>query len=144
MLRSLPIACLLFLGILGCKSVQRDDLVGTWVIMDASREVLPAELRKAQGKIVLDAKGTFVASEMPGLFYFPGVHSAQLETGSGTWRLEHSEGEQQVWLDFQIIADWKNGLPYGTQLEVSRSNLFYFLGDADEGRRIEFEKKKMN
>jgi hypothetical protein len=46
-----------------------------------------------------------------------------------------------VQLDFQVIAGWKDVLPYGTQLEVSRGSLFYFLGDADEGRRVAFDKK---
>jgi hypothetical protein len=78
---------------------------------------------------------------MPGLFYFPGRHAAQLESGSGAWKLVSHDGKQQVQLDFQVIAGWKDVLPYGTQLEVSRGSLFYFLGDADEGRRVAFDKK---
>src|SRR5947208_1156937 len=69
-LRLLSIAFLLFFGMLGCKNIQPSDLTGTWVMRDASRQVLPAELQKASAKIVLDANGTFVASDMPGLFYF--------------------------------------------------------------------------
>jgi hypothetical protein len=141
MLRFLPIALLLFFGMLGCKSVQSSDLTGTWVIKDASRKVLPTGLRKASARIVLDANGTFVASDMPGLFYSPGRHAAQLETGSGAWKLVSREGKQQVQLDFRVIAGWKDALPYGTQLDVSRGSLFYFFGDADEGRRVAFERK---
>jgi len=59
------------LGMMSCKGVQPGDLAGTWVLKDDARRVLPAELRKASGKIVLDANGTFVAFDMPGLFYFP-------------------------------------------------------------------------
>jgi hypothetical protein len=129
------------LGMLGCKDVQPSDLAGTWVMKDDAQRVLPAELRTASGKIVLDANGTFVASDMPALFYFPGRHPAQLESGTGVWKLVSREGKQQVQLDFQTIAGWKDALPYGTQLDVSRGSLFYFFGDADEGRRISFEKK---
>jgi hypothetical protein len=83
---------------------------------------------------------------MPGIFYFPGRRAARLESGSGVWKLVSREGKQQVQLDFHTIADWKEtDLPYGTQLDVSRGwsavSLFYFLGDADEGRRIDFERK---
>jgi hypothetical protein len=78
---------------------------------------------------------------MPGLFYFPGRHAARLESGSGTWKLVSHEGKQQVQLNFQVITEWKEALPYGTQLDVSSGSLSYFLGDADEGRRVAFEKK---
>jgi hypothetical protein len=141
MSRLLSMAILVsLLGMLGCKGVQPSDLAGTWVMKDDARRVLPAELRKASGKIVLDANGTFVASDMPGLFYFPGRHAAQLESGTGVWKLVSREGKQQLQLDFKTIAGWKDSLPYGTQLDVSRGSLFYFFGDADEGRRISFEK----
>jgi len=132
---------LLFFGTLGCKSVQPSDLTGTWVMNDESREILPPELQKVSAKIVLNANGTFVATDMPGLFYFPGLRAIQLESGSGEWKLVSREGEQQVQLDFQAIAGWKDGLPYGTQLDVSTGSLFYFVGDADEGRRVSFERK---
>lgn len=113
---------------------------------DASRQVLPAGLQKASAKIVLNQNGTFVASDMPALFFFPERRDARLESGTGTWKLGSSEGRQQVQLEFHEIADWKKDeLPYGTQLGISRGwsalSLYYFFGDADEGRRIEFEKK---
>jgi hypothetical protein len=112
---------------------------------DASRQVLPAGLQKASAKIMMASNGTFVASDLPGIFYFPGQHDARLETGSGVWKLATREGEQQVQLKFKKIRDWKeNDLPFGTQLDVSRAwtavNLFYFVGDPDQGERIDFEK----
>ena len=147
-MKLLRITIFLFLfGMLGCKSLQPTDLPGTWVMNDASRRVLPTALQKASARIVLDPKGTFVASDMPGLFYFPGRRDARLESGSGTWKLISSEGRQQLQLEFREIADWKkNKLPYETQLDVSRGwsslGLYYFIGDPDEGARIEFEKQK--
>jgi hypothetical protein len=132
---------------LGCKSAQPTELPGTWLMTDESRQVLPTGLQQASAKIVLDAKGTFVAANVPGLFFSPERRDARLESGSGTWRLVSRDGKQQVQLDFHEIVDWRrNELPYGTQLDVSRGwsalSLYYFLGDADEGRRIEFAKQK--
>jgi len=46
-LKFLPIALLLCFGVMGCQSVQPGDLRGTWVMTDASRQDLPAELQKA-------------------------------------------------------------------------------------------------
>lgn len=126
---------------LGCQNVQSTDLIGTWVMKDASRQSLPTELQKASGKVVLDASGAFVASHVPGLFYFPGRRAVRLESGNGVWKLVSRRGKQEVQLEFQTIAGWKDALPYGTQLDVSSEELFYFLGDADEGKRISFEKK---
>jgi len=112
---------------------------------DASRQVLPNELQKASAKIVLDPNGTFVTSDIPGLFFFPGRRDVRLESGSGVWKLVSHEGAQQVQFEFHAITGWKQTeLPYGTQLDVSREwsalRLSYFLGDADEGRRIDFKK----
>jgi hypothetical protein len=132
---------MLLFGMLGCTSVGPSDLIGTWVIKDASRQVLPTELQKPSAKIVFDRNGTFVASGLPGLFYFPGRHAAQLDTGSGAWRIVSRDGKQLVQLDFQAIEGWKDALPFGTQLNVSRGSLFYFFGDPDEGRRVAFERK---
>jgi hypothetical protein len=141
MLKFLPVCLLMFFGVLGCRGVRPSDLAGTWVMKDASRKSLPPELQNASAKVVLGANGTFVASDMPGLFYFPGRRAALLESGSGAWMLVAHDGKQLVQLDFQAITGWKDALPYGTQLDVSSGSLFYFLGDADEGRRVAFERK---
>jgi hypothetical protein len=148
MLRLLPPAMLVLLsfGMLGCKTVQPVDLVGIWLIKDSSRQILPPELQKAIPNVVVEANGTFVVSDMPGLFYIPGRRAARLESGSGVWKLVSREAKQQLQLEFRAIANWKEtDLPYGTQLDVTRRwpavRLSYFLGDADEGGRIDFEKK---
>lgn len=148
MLRFLQLTVLsLTFGMLGCNEAQPTELPGTWVMDDASRQILPTALEKASARIVLDRNGTFVALNMPGLFFFPEHRDARLESGSGTWKLVLREGRQQLQLDFKEIAGWKKSeLPYGTQLEVSKGwsslSLYYFLGDADEGRRVDFEKQK--
>lgn len=148
MLRILPIAMLLCFG-LGCRIVKPSEITGTWVIKDESRQrFLSASQQKAVAKIVLDADGTFLASEIPeGLLYGPPQAGVGLVTGNGVWKLLSREGKQQVQLDFDTITTGQRGaVPYGTQLDVLRGrsavSLFYFQGgDADQGRRIEFVKK---
>jgi hypothetical protein len=144
MLRIVLITCLL-LAALGCNGVQPSGLSGTWVMKDASRQILPDGLCNASAKIVLSPDGSFLASEMLGLFYARAA-DIRLESGSGGWKLVAREGGQQVQLNFHAITDWsKTELPYGTQLDVSKggsvAKLFYFVGDADEGQRTAFEKK---
>ena len=111
---------LLFFGLLGCRSVRPTDLPGTWVITDTSRRVLPIELQTAWAKIVLDKNGTFIASNMPGFFYFPKRDDSHLDSGSGVWKLVSIEGEQQLQLEFQTIAVWNGALPYDSQIHASR------------------------
>jgi hypothetical protein len=111
------------------------------VIESASRKALPLELQSATSKLVLNPNGTFVASDMPGLVYLPQSDAARLESGSGIWKLVSREGKQQLELDFQVVAGWNSGLPYGAPLDVTRETVFYFLEDPDDGRRVEFEKE---
>jgi hypothetical protein len=141
---------LLCLGLLGCKSAKPTDITGTWVVTDQSRQrFLPASQRSAAAKIALNANGTFVASELPeDLLYGPPEVADKLVTGSGVWKLVSREGRQQVQLQFNTITVGQRGnLPYGTMLNVSAGlgstvSLYYFQGgDADQGRRVTFEKK---
>jgi hypothetical protein len=150
MLRLLPVATLLCFGLLGCKSAKPADVTGTWVVADQSRQrFLPASQRSAAAKIILDADGRFVASEVPeDLLYGPPEAADRVVTGSGVWTLVSHQGRQQVQLQFNTITAGQRGnVPYGTMLNVSTGlrstvRLYYFQGgDADQGRRIEFEKK---
>lgn len=143
----MSIALLLF-GMPGCKTVRSSDLTGTWVITEASRHFLPDELQKASAKIVLDANGNFVVSDLPGLLYFP-PGRPQLDSGNGVWKLVLHNDRQQIQLEFDATtAGSPIKLPFATYIEVSGGwsslSLFYFLGDADEGRRIDFRKKQSN
>jgi hypothetical protein len=145
MFRFLAIA-LLMSGLLGCRSVKPNNVAGTWTMTESSREILPAEVRQNSAKIVLEANGTFVASDLPGIFDFPPARP-RLDGGSGVWKIVSREGKQQVQLDFQVIPSGRvaTNLPFSTQMEVSDSRsgvrLYYFLGDPDEALRVEFERK---
>lgn len=131
----------LLLGeLLGCRQVRSADLTGTYAVTAASRRVLPAKFSLTSSKLVLNADGSFTASELPGLFYVPDRHPVRLESGSGVWKLVSREGEQQVQLEFHAIEGWTEGLPYEMQLNLARGQLFYFLGDPDQARRVTLAK----
>ena len=146
-------AILLFLfGLLGCKSVQPSDVIGTWVMNDQSRKELPPEFQKASGKIVVKADGTFDASELPEPLHpvppYDMKVRMRLDSGSGVWKLASWEGAQHLQLEFHDppSADEKSKGSYGLTLSVSSGwsaiDLYYSLADPDEARRAEFEKQK--
>ncbi|MGH9411824.1 MAG: hypothetical protein ACRD1V_20500 [Vicinamibacterales bacterium] len=126
--------------------MRPSDVSGTWTLTEGSRQVLPDGLQKASASLVLKPDGTFVASEMPGLFFFPGLRDMQAESGTGMWRLRIDEGTQ-VQLVFRAITGWdKSRLPFGGHVGVSQGwsglSLYYFIGDADEGKRVSFERAR--
>jgi hypothetical protein len=142
------IAVLLALGVVGCNSISPSELVGTWIVKEISRQRLPSELRKVRAEIVLDANGGFSTNSwIPEGLLHEQIVGIPLLRGRGTWRLMRIDGEQKVALDFRAIADSRgqHDVDYGTQLNISRTwsapVLFYFQGDPDNGRRIEFERK---
>jgi hypothetical protein len=132
----------------GCtmRDVSMSDLSGTWTMTGESRKYLGSEGLAAT--IRLDQGGTFSAREVPGsLLHVEATARSRSVTGDGTWKLTARDGRQEVRLVFDAIASPSNHrIPYGTQLHVWRSRssllLFYFEGDPDDGRRIEFEKTK--
>ena len=128
-------------GIAGCKRIASRDVEGDWTIKDSSRAVLPDQMRSARSEIRLQPDGTFVATSVPDLLADP-AHPQRFDSGHGRWTLIARQGRQQVQLTFDAISDWHGPLPYGTQLGVSRGELFYFVGDPDEGRVVSFHKRK--
>src|SRR5439155_26271466 len=151
MWRLLLITPFLFIGMLGCKSVQPNDVIGTWVMKDQSRNELPREFKKGLAKIVVNADGTFVASELPEPLHpvppYDMKVRMRLDSGSGVWKLASWEGAQQLQLEVHDLAsaDENSHGSYGFPLIVSRGwsavTLSYALGDPDEGRSAEFEKR---
>jgi hypothetical protein len=145
-------AIFLFLfGMLGCKSVQPSDLAGTWVPTDQSRKEWPPEFQKALAKVVVNADGTFVASELPKELHpvppYDMKPRMRLDSGSGIWKLASWEGAQHLQLEFHDLpsVDSNSHGSYGLPLTVSKGwsaiSLYYSLGDPDEVRRVTFEKK---
>ena len=140
---------IVLLGAIGCMGpqVSTKDVVGTWTVTSDSRQRLPRSIRSAAATITLDSNGTFVASEIPNeLLYGPPDAGQATVTGNGTWHLSFTGSKQQIQLNFQTITTGqKSSLPYGTQLNVTGRQaslkLFYFQGDPDQAKRIEFDRK---
>lgn len=104
-MRVVPIAFLVMFGMLGCKDVHSGDLAGSWILADTSRRVLPAELQKAEAKLVLDANGTFAASELPGLLYSP-PGRPELDSGRGECRSFRTTRDKRYdWTLTQSVQD---------------------------------------
>jgi len=139
--KTLLVATFLALEMIGCSNIEPAKLVGTWVLAPSSRQGLPIEFQNNSTRLVLSANGRFVASNVPGLFYAPDRHGARLESGNGSWKLASRDGISQVQLNFQTIADWKDGLPYGTQLYVSNGAMYYFIGDPNGGQRVTLQRQ---
>jgi hypothetical protein len=144
-----PFAGLLLVGLLGCRDVKPIDITGTWIMTRETRQRLPLTQQKTRAAIILDSNGTFAVSDVPeDLLYDPPDVADGLVTGSGVWKLISLEGEQQIQLDFHAIVKGKrgtHGLPYGTQLDISKgwstTRLFYFQGDPDDVRKVTFERE---
>jgi len=86
-------------------------------------------------RLVLSADGWFTATDLPGAFHgTEGV--VDRNSGSGSWKFITKDGRQQIQVSFD--GD------YGTQFEIAKDGgvwrLFYFLGDPDEHRRLEYTK----
>ncbi len=159
--RYVPFAILLFLGALGCRQATPRDLAGKWVMTD-DRKFLPLEVRKVVGTIVLNANGTFSASELPLFFGDPKESPPGATSGTGEWKLAEKDGELGILLAFRTLSgqqptylppgvalneDTLRKSPYGAWLNIRRAwfvgprfILFYIAGDASE-TVIEFEKK---
>jgi hypothetical protein len=139
------IVILMFLGLSGCKSVKPEQLTGTWLITNDSLKNVPIELRKNSARIVLNADGSFTAFDLPSEFHFsPDGHGPG--GGKGDWKLAWQEGRLRVQLVFHEITNKGIPGPFGMPLEISRGwssieSLYYFWGDPDSGRRVEFERK---
>ena len=136
-----PVFALVLGGMLNCSPVQPAEVVGTWVLTDASRNRLSADIQRARAQLVLRQDGSFVATDLPGLFASGDRDAAKLESGSGVWRFESTGGERQLLLEFRTRSDTTRSRPIGTDLHVSRGSLFYFIGDPDNGVKMSLEKQ---
>jgi hypothetical protein len=136
MVRGLWLCAFVVLGLIGCGS-SKTSVAGTWVMSESSRQYVPTQLRGPAPRLVVNADGSFSASNLPGAFH--GSAEIISNSGQGRWKRVTDEGRDQLQLIFE------GG--YGTQLLVSDSwggpTLTYFLGDPDQGRRIELQKSPL-
>jgi hypothetical protein len=128
-------ALALALGLVGCNEAKGADLVGTWGLTASSRGYVPQHMAGLSPRLVLSADGRFTATDLPGAFHGT-VGVVDRNSGSGSWKFITKEGRQQIQVSFD--GD------YGTQFEIAKDGgvwkLFYFLGDPDDHRRLEYTK----
>ena len=139
--RRRSVLALVLSGVLGCSSGKPDDVIGTWVITEASRRRLPADAQKANAQLVLQADGSFVATDLPGLFSREERDAGILDSGRGVWRFVWLGGEQQLLLEFRQRTNTTDTTPFGRGLLVSRGSLYYFIGGPDVGLRVSLQKQ---
>ena len=123
------------------RVMSASELTGTWSMTPESKT--RSSSKRGVATIVLRQAGTFSVREVPGslLAVRP---DAPLVTGGGRWKLVEKNGEQQIELVFEsIVTPHQFTLPFGTQLHISSGRtgvlLYYFEGDPDDGKRIEFQ-----
>ena len=112
--------------------------------MAETRALLPVKQQKGAARLIFDAQSKFAAEEIPSELLLAPPDDEDVVTGSGTWRLINEAGRQNVRLTFETVsAGPRPPLPYDIALHIGTGReltLFYFHGDADEGRRIVFKK----
>jgi hypothetical protein len=142
---------LLCLVLVNCdgRDPSTNDFVGTWTMTDDAQLAFPAMHKQARGKIVLSKSGEFVSDDVPGemLYSMPGMAPVVQISGTGTWKLGRVDGDLVLLLTFRTIrtqSDLK--VPNGTQLLIDKgwheTVLYFFIGDPDGGKRVDFRKRK--
>jgi hypothetical protein len=146
---SISSALVCLIAVVGCGGLDQtaNDFVGSWAVTKDSRSVLPVESRQADGKLTLAKNGEFVSYGVPGelLYSMPGMNAAIPVSGVGTWRLGKVDNNAAILLTFRSIdgaTEYK--VPNGTQLLIDnlgrQTVLYFFLGDPDGGKRVDFRK----
>jgi len=116
------------------------NFVGDYQVDEASSVRLPAGSERRDGSLSLKANGEFVLDGLPGLLRIPPEREMRFESGRGVWKVIRVDGEARLQLEFLALVDWEGGLPFGCQVCVAKRELFYFIGDPDEGRRVVLKK----
>jgi RHS repeat-associated protein len=141
------LACLFALVGCGSKQISESDLVGAWVPTEESRTFLSPRSLDTGVELVLSPSGDFRSKGIPGelLYSLPGMAHSGPVSGNGTWKIGKVDGEAALLLTFTTIAgpnDFK--VPNGTQLLISgndsRALLYFFMGDPDQGKRVDFHR----
>ena len=124
---------LLLCGTIGCSAANPDDLVGTWSMTEGSRRYLAAEIARVSPRLTLTSNGTFTADEYPRL----GFRAEKWRTysGRGTWTTQKNDGTGDVRLRFD---DDFGGQLWISNVPGSPTTLYFWVGDPDSGRRIQF------
>jgi hypothetical protein len=121
-----------------------EDLTGEWVLSGESPGLPKSANRNAV--IQLNADGLFRASRIPVGMVGVNHSSPEIVDGTGLWHIASFDGKPKVYLVFKQITGAPDAvLPYGRPLEISGfpypRRLYYFVGDPDEKRVIDFTRR---
>jgi len=125
-----------------CSSVTTNDLVGTWAMSEQSRSYLGAEVRVASPTLTLNSDATFTVVDLPALRELSSASADISRSGRGRWSILQTSNHERLELFFDqgpgdelFISDWSSDGPW------SSTTLYYFIGDPDSGRRIQFVRR---
>jgi len=125
-----------------CSSVSTNDLVGTWVTSEQSRRYLGAEVRVASPALTLNSDATFTVVDLPAPRELSFASADITRSGRGRWSILQTSNHERLELFFDqgpggelFISDWSSDGPW------SSTTLYYFIGDPDSGRRIQFVRR---
>ena len=131
--------------LLGCRSARNEDFVGDWTIHSEPTASTRSVDRYSQAVLRFKSNGTFEAANVPASMVGVDMASRSTIEATGKWRVELERGETQLYLIFEDIRGVPSvPVPYGMPLHVSArfstQRLYYYLGDPDENRTVEFRK----
>ena len=136
------VVCVILL-IVGCgpKRWTSDLFEGTWRVEVNNLNAT------AGATLTLSRDGKFTATSVPATFL--GIADGkQVLSGAGTWSIIQLDSAYDKRLQFtftKVEGINLQNLPWGAQLLVQGSNktpqLFYYVGDPDDGRKVVFRRE---
>jgi hypothetical protein len=118
------------------------------MLTEQTRTPVTSQPRQATGTIDFEQGGRFSARDVPvGILGTQRTQQPHVFSGAGTWKLVSKGGSQEVELLFQEMQNSVSlRTPYGTRLIIGERGtsivLFFFDGDPDEGRKVEFQRHR--
>jgi hypothetical protein len=131
------VLCLTFFSF-GCdrKISNEKDILGVWAISELAKNIVFNF--HPDSKIIFNCDHKFIAQNIPSEIFGNILKTKHLISGKGRWELDKS----RLWLHFNSI-DTDTNASIGTVLETKAGRspvIFFFLGDPDEYRIVEFKK----
>lgn len=141
---------LLLVLCLGCAGVSSQELVGEWEMREESVSLMLPALVGDRPSLTLRSDGTFSATNLPSE-----IGRGENPVTHGKWKLEGPGNESgrlaaALWQGgLQLQLDFKRRELSGAEVRFSSREfmahsyrgepvIFYFRGDPDEGRRVEY------
>jgi len=129
--------------IVGCepKRWTNDQFEGTWHVEANNPNATTG------ATLTLTRDGKFVATSVPATFL--GINDGKhMLSGTGTWSIIQLDSAYDKRMQFtftKVEGITLQNLPWGAQLLIQGSNktpqLFYYVGDPDDGRKVVFRRE---